>query len=608
MKITLTTTKNQINITYDNMTSINLGECEIVLRYIYNISEDKLLYMKKIDVYQKGMKIPKVEFDIYCKLNGTNLVRLDKSFCEKEKISISVPVETNEDNDKLNASGVYYNNICSKAKSDNGTDILLKDRQKEYVEGNKTVCQDGCILIYYDKNIQKANCSCDVVETSTSISNMTINKTKLYESFDDNNQNKFSNLGVTGCNVFVSTENIKSNSGFFILSLIVVSFIIIFIIFCTKGYRMLEYKIDEVIYKRFREEKKAKPKKKVIKIETNKIIRTRTKTKRIETREINNNIKTRNQRRETLNQSSITQSLFLKKSKNKKSIMRPKNKNSINNHKTKNLINMAQNNRLMKKVQSNNTFVRQSSNLIQSKNNKKSENQNYKPDTDYELNWLTYKDALIYDKRTKCDYYGSLLRSKQLFIFTFCSFNDYNSGIIKKFMLFLSFALHYTVNALFFGESNMHQIYEDQGKYNFVYQIPYIISSAVISTLTLRLMLQFLVLTDKDILEVKLQATKDSAFNLKIVKLKYMKVKFTIFFILNFILLGLFWYYLTCFNAIYENTQIYLIENTFISFGFSLFYPFIINIFPIMIRMCSLHDSKKDKECFYKTSQILQIL
>ena len=87
-----------------------------------------------------------------------------------------------------------------------------------------------------------------------------------------------------------------------------------------------------------------------------------------------------------------------------------------------------------------------------------------------------------------------------------------------------------------------------------------------------------------------------------------MKIKFAIFFILNFILLGLFLYYLTSFNAIYENTQVYLIKNTFISFAFSLFYPFIINIFPMFIRMCSIHSKKKNQKFLYKISQIFQII
>ena len=175
-------------------------------------------------------------------------------------------------------------------------------------------------------------------------------------------------------------------------------------------------------------------------------------------------------------------------------------------------------------------------------------------------------------------------------------------------MFFLAFALHYTVNALFFDESNIHQIYEDEGKYNFGYQIPYIIGSAVISTLALRLMLQFLILTDKDLLEVKLQQTIILAENMKKQKLKNIKIKFAIFFVLNFILLSFFWYYLTCFNAVYKNTQVYLIENTLISFGFSLVYPFIINISPTVIRIRSIQSSKKDQRCLYKTSQIFQII
>ena len=63
------------------MTSIDLGQCETLLRNYYNISDDKLLYMKKIDVTQEGLKIPKVEFDIYCKLNGSNLIKLNKTIC-----------------------------------------------------------------------------------------------------------------------------------------------------------------------------------------------------------------------------------------------------------------------------------------------------------------------------------------------------------------------------------------------------------------------------------------------------------------------------------------------------------------------------------------------
>ena len=532
------------------------------------------------------MKIPKVEFDIYCKLNGSILIKLNKTKCKDSKISLSIPVIISEDKDKLDTNGEYYNDKCNKATSDSGTDILLKDRQKEFVEGNKTVCQDDCDFKEYDDISQKANCSCKVQETSSSIANMTINTNKLYDNFAEaNNKKEVSNLGVTSCNVLGSTENIKSNTGFFLLLIILAIFIIIFIIFCTKGYNSLENKIDEVIHKKFKNEKQ----------NNNKIKRSSLLTE-IRNRAINRKINI-NPLQPRKNQKNKTQK-FMKKN----STINSKNKsiNSKNSFLNRKRTQHLPNNR--KKID---PLLIGINNI--NKNKKQNISQN-KPDTDYEFNWLEYKQALMYDKRSNCEYYGSLIKSKQLIMFTFCSFNDYNSGVVKKFMFFLSFALHYTVNALFFDESNLHQIYEDQGKYNFIYQLPYIIYSSIISTATLRLMLQFLVLTDKDVLQVKLQSTKNMAINMKKEKLKYMKIKFAIFFILNFILLGLFWYYLTSFNAIYENTQIYLIKNTFISFAFSLLYPFIINIFPMMIRNCAIHSKSKDQEYCYKVSQVLQLI
>ena len=181
--------------------------------------------MKKIEVAQKGMKIPKVEFILYCKLDETNLIELNKSLCDEERISLSVPVQISEDINLFNSSGEYYNDRCSKTKSDSGTDILLKDRQKEFVEGNKTICQDDCDFNGYDHDTQKANCSCKVQESSSSIANIGINSEKLYEKFEDSNK-EFSNLGLASCNVFASKENIISNAGFFLVLIIIFLFII----------------------------------------------------------------------------------------------------------------------------------------------------------------------------------------------------------------------------------------------------------------------------------------------------------------------------------------------------------------------------------------------
>ena len=365
--------------------------------------------MKKMDITQEGMKIPKIEYDVYSKLNGTNLIKLNLSICENTKISISVPVIISEDLDKLNTSSDYFKDICYISKSESGTDIILKDRKKEFIEQNKTVCQEECDFSDYDYDIQKANCSCLVKESFSSISDMNINLTKLNEKFGNiNNETELSNLGITSCNVFESTDNIESNAGFYSLLFIIIIFIIIFIIFCCKGYHLLENQIDEVIYKKFKNESKTKK----------------------------NNVFKRNLIHSKKNKKKRNQKFQSKKSK------------SINSK--NNIIN---NEDIINKNSRNNKSIIE----IKDNKNKNIEFPNYKPDTDYEFNWLSYEDALRYDKRSNCEYYGSLIRSKQLFMFTFCSFNDYNSGIIKKFIFFLSFALHYPVNALFFNESNLRR-------------------------------------------------------------------------------------------------------------------------------------------------------
>ena len=261
LTITLTTSENQKNNTYNNMTTINLEQCETLLRDYYNLSENEKLYIKKIDVIQDKMKIPKVEFDIYSKLNGTNLIKLNISICEESKISLIVPVEINENIDILNSSSDYYHDICYKSTSERGTDMIINDRKIEFVESNKTICQVNCDISDYNYDGQKANCSCLIKESSSKYEDIIINRTKLYENFENSNKKEISNLALTKCNVLSSRENIKSNSGFYLLLFILVAFIIIFIIFYIKGYNLLERAIDEMIYRKFKNEAKNKEKK-----------------------------------------------------------------------------------------------------------------------------------------------------------------------------------------------------------------------------------------------------------------------------------------------------------------------------------------------------------
>ena len=223
---------------------------------------------------------------------------------------------------------------------------------------------------------------------------------------------------------------------------------------------------------------------------------------------------------------------------------------------------------------------------------------------DRELNDLSYDDALLFDKRTYWQYYLSLLKTKHLVIFTFFTKTDYNSRPLKIILFLISFALFYTVNALFFNDSTMHQIYEDEGTFNFIYQIPQILYSTIIST-AVNMIVSFLSLSEKDFIKIKSKKSKKLALKELGNILKRIKIKSIIFFALSYLFVIFFWYYLACFCAVYKNTQVYLIKDTMISFSTSLLYPFPINLLPGLLRMPAL---KYKKKCLYIISTFVAII
>ena len=227
--------------------------------------------------------------------------------------------------------------------------------------------------------------------------------------------------------------------------------------------------------------------------------------------------------------------------------------------------------------------------------------------TDEELNELSYNLALKYDKRTYSMYYCSLLRTKHIFIFSFFSNNDYNSRIIKYDLFFITFAIYYAVNAPFFNDELMHNIYEKKGTFDFIYNLPQIIYSSLIS-IVLNMLLKLLSLSNKDIINFKVNKSKEDIKQREnSLKLK-LKIKFILFFILGFILLLFIWYYLSIFSAIYRNTQVYLLKNTLISYSLSLIYPFGIYLIPGLFRIPGLARPKNKGIYLYKVSKVLQIL
>jgi hypothetical protein len=156
----------------NNISSINLGKCENKIKNNNDINLNDSLLILKVDIYEEGMLIPIIEYEIY---NFETKKKLNLSLSKNDKVDISIPVNIDETNVyKHNISDDYYNDICYII--DSKIDIILNDRRNEYYINNMSVCEKDCFFKDYDYNIKKVVCECLIKISFPIISEIVINK------------------------------------------------------------------------------------------------------------------------------------------------------------------------------------------------------------------------------------------------------------------------------------------------------------------------------------------------------------------------------------------------------------------------------------------------
>ena len=566
---------------YNNVSSLNLGDCETKLKQHYNITENSSLLILKIDYIIPEFFIPVIEYKVF---DPETKEPLNLDICQETPITLSYPVLKNiseEDIFKHNPNEKYYNDICFPYTTENKTDIILNDRKNEYNSNNLGLCENKCIFIGFNNMTKKSECNCEVKSNFNDFKTIIKNRDKILNNFID--FESVMNINIIRCfhNIF-NIEGLKNNIG----SYIILANFLISIINCSLFY-IIEYKntfkqINIIIKKKQQHNKTIKYKRGSI------------------------DYNSMNDNKESHYKKNININILSPPKKNNK--INDFDKSSLNSNSSINKmanslkIKTSSNNLTYKSDKINFSFVNK---ILDTDFNYGSKNlDNY---TDNEINSLEFKEAINIDKRTYIQYYTSLLRAKHLIIFSFYTNNDYNPRIIKIILFLFSFVLLYTVNCLFFQDSTMHKIYEDYGKYNFIFQLPQILYSTIISFIITSIIKQ-LSLIEKKIIEIK--NSKD--ININSVKLnkiiKSLKIKFMMFFILVFLFLIAFWYYLSCFGAIYRNTQIHLLKDTIISFILSLIYPLGINLLPGLFRIRALKLRNKRGKCLYFISKVIQLI
>ena len=619
MNIILTSTQNQKDNEDKNNITMNLGECENIIKDKYNISKNSSLYMIQIISEEEGMKIPKVEYEVYYPLyNSNDLKKLDLSFCKGSKVEISIAVKINEPLDKYNLSSGYYNDICSKTTSDSGTDIPLNDRRNEFVDNNMALCEENCQLIEYNYAKEKAKCSCEVKTSVPPNFDIKFNKNDFFKSFADV-KNIF-NVKIMKCyGIVLIIKSLKRNIGFYIIASIILFYFITLLIFTTSSFEKLKEEINKILLAiKFNENpikndqiineqiiiiniQKSEVKKKTEKKEKEeKIISNKNDKKERNKKE--NNKKERNKKEN--NKKENNKKERNKKENNKKESNKKKDKKLKLNNCSQKCNNHSKKSKKNDEINSNYKINVMESMNIQKSHNKLIHDKEILKRKEFELSSLSYKEAIKFDQRDYCQYYISSLKYNHPILFSFGSYDDYNSKIIKIFLFFFSFSLDFTINALFFTDETMHKIYQDKGEFDFLYQIPQILYSTIISKIIDALIKNFS-LTQDNFVCLK-QKRKIKKIERKRKKLFFaFKIKFILFFALTFIFLMFCWYYITCFCGIYSNTQTHLFKDSLISVITSQLIPFVLYLIPGIFRITALKAEKPTKRCMYKFSLFL---
>ena len=568
----ITTTDNQNNKNYSNISTIKLQDCEDILKRQNNIDSNKSLIIFKVDYYMDGLSIPVIGYEVY---HPDTKVQLNLRECENALIDLDIPVSIDENIlFKYDPNNEYYTDECFAYTSENGADILLNDRKEEFINRNMSLCENNCSYKGYNEETKKASCKCEIKSKELKLSEIFDEENILSNNFTFEKESKSNIMTMKCANTLFTKVGLLTNIANYVLLFFILGYIIFFILYLKFGHFLIDQDIG-------------------------KILSDKRKMKNINDT-LNNKIKVNEKKSEIGNPL-----------KNKKFI-----KNKVRKSKSrKGKIQTRNGSKSISKIELKNTNIiinlgkEQNSQLkIYNKKNKKI-NKNHIKDFhfyDSELNSLPYQLALKFDNRTYFNYYISLLKTKHPLVYSFLPNVDYNLVIIKLSILILSFALYYSLNTLFFNYREIHKIYENNGNISMSSQMPKIIYSFIISHI-ICCFIKYFSLSERNLLSFKYvtqsEETSKSANEVR----RCLFIKYIVFYVTGIVFLFAFWYYLSSFAAVYQNSQIYPFINTLMSILISLLYPFIFNLIPGLFRIPSLNKNR-NSEFLYKIAQILQYI
>ena len=224
--------------------------------------------------------------------------------------------------------------------------------------------------------------------------------------------------------------------------------------------------------------------------------------------------------------------------------------------------------------------------------------------TEEDLNSANFEIAVEYDKRGYLKLYWSLLKLKQLLIFTFYTSTDHNLRIVKIALFVLFVAFYFAFTALFFNDSIMRAIYTYKGNTDAAVHVPNVILSSI-CCIIMNFIVRFISLSERDY--SKINNENDPGEKKKLIEKtqKILKIKLLVLFALSGALIGLCWYYVSAFCAVFKNSQGHYFVNVLVAFIVCNLWPCVTSLIPPLLRMNGI---KNKNPCMYKVSQIISYI
>ena len=512
--------------TTKNNSIIDLSACQTILKKKYGLPDAEDLWILKGDTIEQISEkylSNQVNYQLFssslgaflplndCKETGTTakVGNFLNSTLFTGLFQSKTAAVTDDGYNPFDYNSAFYNDICTPFTNENGNDVLLEERRKDYFNKENNLCEKGCQFLEYNEEIKMYTCNCSIKSSINDDISFEVTPMVIPEDF---NKKKFtySNIKVFKCasQVF-SSKGQKMNFGSYALLACFVAFVSMVVLYFVKGRKAMDIEFTNIL----------KPK-----------------------------------------------SIPANPPKDDK----PENKEKEGYD-----------------------------DFIEPKVKKVNVDVIY---NDEELNSVDYDVAIEKDKRSFIQYYWSLLKLKQLCIFTFYTNTDHNLRCVKiaLFTLFLSFYFAFT--ALFFNDSIMRAIYTYKGNTDAAVHVTNIILSSL-CTLIMSFIVRYISLSERDIMAIKREKEEDNRKSLKEKTKNILKIKIICLFAISGLLIGLCWYYVSAFCAVFKNSQGNYFINTLVAFIVCNIWPCVTSLIAPIFRIKSIKD--KNSECMYKISQII---